>query len=136
MLIGGYGSQGKVDILDLGNPGFSLCPKPANFPADYAVGTFIDGQPLGCSSSNCYAYSTETDDWRNVAKSVKGNDRAYVSVDESTWWITGGWSNTPFSCETNQFTFQCFLFQPIERRILGKHFEVILCLGNYDTQTI
>ena len=88
-----------VSISDDNNT-FVLCQKPPDYPlmTEGSVGTVIRGRPLICGGrfdgdyyDECFAYDRISDTWVIMPRMLEARAFASaVSVNEETWWITGG----------------------------------------------
>ena len=61
MVVGGYGAEYDVEVIDLGDENQN-CRKPANYPIEHAsTGFFFDGQATVCGggypvTDSCYSF--------------------------------------------------------------------------------
>ena len=59
MVVGGYGADSHVEIIDLENENFECFQPAACLLKSESVGTFLNGAPLVCEddiSNGCYVY--------------------------------------------------------------------------------
>ena len=125
MIVGGrheYTLLDDVEIINLNNE-TSPCGKPPNFPiqADGMVGTLISGSPTLCGgytstgeyTADCVSYTFSTGLWEPSESML--TERGFASgvmLNETHWWITGGYNGTDLLKTTELFNVETWTFSP------------------------
>ncbi len=96
MIVGGQQINQKYEVLSLNNETNYRCRSHKSVPIDdLAVGTFINGKAIVCSSQNqrgkCFWFDNSTGNWINGPKmsSTSLYNQAATSFTDSLWFVTG-----------------------------------------------
>ena len=100
MIVGGFnGGSYSSDVEVVAIDGDPACSKPADYPSplDGMVGTYMGEKVLVCGgeyTSDCFSYDFADKIWLPHGSTLV--QRAFagaVMLNESHWWITGGFNN-------------------------------------------
>ena len=98
MIVGGQGSGGDVEIIDLSGDRKN-CNKPSDHNYEWgATGLYFDGFATVCGgysgTSNCYRYDINSNSWNGgLTMNVARVDHASSFISNNEWWISGGTSS-------------------------------------------